>query len=1155
MRQEMNGLDFLNRIEARNLIPAGPVEQVRAKLLASPTPVRATKVAKMLVDLGHLTMFQARQLIREYEREADERMRESEIESASQANSASLEFEDNEDLQLAPIEDDVAPANQAPPAPSLSGTVEPTSELDFEDSSPDLISESPQPLADAPAPTRDDTETTVDDPFSFSEDGDLPDDTPRKRRIGGRRRNQWDTPLILVGGGVLIALSSLGIVLYLFLQRDTGDQLLTIADDHYRSGSYAQAIPNYERFLEKFPNHPDVSQARVRQGLANLRRTTETQPDFRQVLQKARSILANIENEPRFTESRKELATIIPEIAEGLAAQAQKSEDIATTKELVEQTRAALSLAANTKYVPASLRPEVRLQRIEETVALSMREIEQAEALEAALAKMRSAVTSGQPQAAYQARVELLEAFPTLQGNDALEAVMRSAVETEAASIQHISETREAISEERPATIAGSLALAHRRGPSQVEDQGGQLFVRVAGALYALSATNGQLLWRRAVGHDASAHPLDVAASAPDQVDVLCVDSLHQDLLRLDGRSGKLQWRQPFDSVALQLTLAGDRLYVATDSGGVHALDVQSGQQLHQAVLPQPVEVAPAVSASGTQLFVVGAENNLYVFSSPDLAAEEVVYLGHGRGTIQVAPAVVRSVVVVAENWATENSRLLVLQPNDSDGKLELAQKVRLDGHVVTPPVVAGKLLVVTTNSGDTRVFDVGGEAGDTGNPLRPIADLPPEQRSPVARHLLADNNQLWLASDKLARYGINQAAGRLTLEPLPQTFEGQVVDDPLSLDQGLLALIHHDQQRPTTTVTALAHDSGRIIWQTDVAIRPIGSPRIDTEKKQIDQVTADGSLFRFDDEALRALVQDLPTVTVPGASASLTEMLDIGPQRAVFVGPVDSQSIVAYDAQQDGQPLQSHRFDGQLAGPIAVLGNDLLIPLRDGRILVVDPSNGRPTAEPFQPPLAPGEKVTWESITTFAGDEAEGVLASTGTQLYRLGVKPTPTRHLAVEVEIGGLAPPMTSDLASLRDRVFAVDATGTLQAFRLEDLQPQGVIPLDGQAIWGPWAGEEQLLVATERSELIAVNGAGSLLWRIPLAYGPPVGDPLIHQGSAIFSTVTGAVWRVDLSNGQEIAVIKTGQQLASGPVVFRTRLLAAARDGAILVLRLPE
>ena len=114
-----------------------------------------------------------------------------------------------------------------------------------------------------------------------------------------------------------------------FLGRLSGDDMFTKAEESWKSGSYTQAIDQYDKFLEAFPDHTEASVARVHRGMARLRQAVEGSRDFSKTLATAKSILSEIAPEEKFGEAQNELAALLPTIADGLAKQANQRLDLA----------------------------------------------------------------------------------------------------------------------------------------------------------------------------------------------------------------------------------------------------------------------------------------------------------------------------------------------------------------------------------------------------------------------------------------------------------------------------------------------------------------------------------------------------------------------------------------------------------------------------------------------------------------------------------------------------------------------------------------------------------------------------------------------------------------------------------------------------------
>jgi hypothetical protein len=97
--------------------------------------------------------------------------------------------------------------------------------------------------------------------------------------------------------------------------------------------------------------------------------------------------------------------------------------------------------------------------------------------------------------------------------------------------------------------------------------------------------------------------------------------------------------------------------------------------------------------------------------------------------------------------------------------------------------------------------------------------------------------------------------------------------------------------------------------------------------------------------------------------------------------------------------------------------------------------------------------------------------------------------------------------------------------------------------------------LLLATAKDELVSVDAAGQIVWRQPLAHGPPCGQPLADGDGALVLWRHGGLSRIANSDGTESAFVELEQPVAAGPVVLGNRLIVASSDGALLVVDRPQ
>ena len=988
--------------------------------------------------------------------------------------------------------------------------------------------------------------------------------TPAQKGLAGRfrskkdlskttlKQSEWDSPLLLIGGGALILLVLVGGIAWFLLIRGTGDQIFAQAEENYRNGSYTQAINVYDEFLANYPNHASASPARVGRGLARLRQATQGTSNFERALSVAKEVLREIEDEQAFMDARDELSSLLPDIAEGLARQAKSDPNTAK----VERTKQALGLVNNSNYVPSSLRPRARVEEIEAMLSLVLRDMERDSELQGALQKMRSQIAGGNVREAYATRKQLLKSYPDLETNESLAAVIRQLSQAELATVERVDKVRSALRKEPDSVVVASLALADRRGETAPLAAGHIALVQVRGAVYGLDASSGRLLWRRKVGFDQTVVPVRIDSKAGS--DALLVDADRDELVRVATKTGQMSWRHPIAERFASPAVSGGRVLVATHSGILHAIDLDSGESTSHLKFRQNFRVAPAVHPDGVYAYQMGEHSSLYIVSLPDMQCKEVFYLGHAAGTVRVPPVFVLRNVIIAENRGTSASILHVLSTDAEGLSLQPVQQFRLNGHVLTPPLVFRRKLVVMTDLGEIKVFDIG-TAGDP-NPLSEVAQLVATGDRPMVRYPLVDRGNLWIADTRLSKYEVQFSSGKIGTQALDQIYEGDAFDYPLQLAGDVIIHVRSRQGHAGVTVSAMSVASGRQIWETHLAMPPAGEPVVDPKRREVTQATSSGAVYRLNYAAIqdRVRVYDRPLRVSDDDDASfLTHRIDLDNGRMAFSASGGHDRVLIYNPNDRNKPVHWMNVSGQLTCPPCPLGRGLLTPTDSGQVLWLDALTDRPLAAPFQPPLRSGQTFNWRMADVLQNNSEQAVLSDGYSKIYRVGVNESPERHLVALAQTTEIATAIVSPIAVLDQTVYAVDSEGVLLSFLLPDLQPGKRLPLEGQLTWGPKRVGLHVLVTTDRDELFCVDEAQNFVWRRPLSYGPLVGTPLADDNHYILTSSQGnqgVIWRIAADTGKEIAKVEIDQPLATGPVLFGSRLMVAGHDSTLLVIGKP-
>ena len=1164
---------FLALLEEKELLSARKVASLRAQIAQAPKPISAESLAKRLVKKGHITLDQAKRLLAAGPT------------PPSQPEAKPQSTDSDDELGFAPLKDESFRAGPSltpvtePPAKKPAAkpkTTEATSKRQEttapKSATPPTKSEHTGSLLDeetsSPGWLSDRTDVgSLNDILSDASLADAATAGPlapvsskgwrfwraffRKSRIR-KESDQWGSPLMLVGGGTLLVLVILGGALAWSLMRSSGDEMLQLANDDYRAGSYAQAIHKYQAYLEKFPKHSGASVARVRIGLAQLRQATQGAANWPIALGVADEVLTDMAVEPDFKVAHGELASMLAAIAEGLADDARKKPDPL----LVDQIRQ--SLAMNRKYVPKSLRQTSKLADVEASLALTVRHIARGDELEKTVAAMHEAAKQRKTDDAYAAYGALLRQYPTLVDDKKLADALLTVSQTQQTLVETVSDPKPADTSETDTAVLSRLTLAQRDTTANVPDAAGHVaLAAVDGALYGLDAATGKLLWRRFIGFDvnpqAPSFPPTHLSPEPGS-DVLAVDAQHNEVLCVESATGRLRWRyaigQPFDAHPV---IVRDKILVATRDGTLVTIAVDSGQSPGYIRFPQPLPVAPAVDTRRSLVYQVADHTNLFVLSLADGACNQVVCLGHERGSIATAPVLIGDSLIVAINNGARDATLHVLAvttdpTNDTETRLKPVQQVRLHGHVLTSPLADGRRVLVTTNQGVIRVFELG--AADSKTPLRDIADATIEDADNLIRFALMQDGQFWIADNRLTKYDVQAARGRLTLRwsiDENSTF----LQPPVGVGQAVVT-VRRDQGMPGAVVSAVSMQDPDSFWQTRLGRPLVGEPLIASNDNQAIAVTSNGALFRFNTNQTEIAVIDEPAAVadplrlqgpvaqvVPLANGLLAISAGAGSKELAVCNPAD----------------QRPRFDwlklpSELACSPVSFGRGLLVPGTVGQVFLLDPRDGTPLAEPFQPRLEARSTLAW---TVPAVIDNEAVLSDGRGRIFRLGVSEQPKPHLATLAE-ATVVEPVVSSVAVCGNTLYGCDAANVLVAFSLPELTRLKEHPLGSPCAWGPARAGDNVLLTTDDGQLIAMDAAGNRLWQVDLPYGPLAGAPLPIDNHYVLASQTGTIWRIEAATGNELGNVDTARPLATGPVLLGRRLLVGGHDGTLYEVRQP-
>lgn len=137
------------------------------------------------------------------------------------------------------------------------------------------------------------------------------------------------------------------------------------------------------------------------------------------------------------------------------------------------------------------------------------------------------------------------------------------------------------------------------------------------GALHALNAKTGEIVWRESLGETGTECPCLVAGT-------VVAGTGGAELRGFDPATGAHQWSTDTPGIPADPTPFDHIVYTGTDAGNLLGIDVASGEEIIRIDAGDPVVTPPAVT-----------EGRLYVGSGEDMLTDTVSAFGRATGTEQ----------------------------------------------------------------------------------------------------------------------------------------------------------------------------------------------------------------------------------------------------------------------------------------------------------------------------------------------------------------------------------------------------------------------------------------------------------------------------------------------------------------------------------------
>lgn len=1166
----MNAQDFLKFLEAENLVPGQLLKKLHSKVDGADKPVGAKSIANYLIKKGIISSDEAQDWISRSQKAREEELvaNVAEKDSADTSDLISLagppqadnpvvtrqDLGDDEpldgdlDVELidAVNDDDILGESRQRPTKrkAKSVEVENVEEVEevFELDAGNLVEPEPDPLFG--------DDVVDDDPLATpAAEEETEESAPTKEKpeyaFGRKRRkNQWRSKWPLIGAGVVLVLIVLLGVLWIALSRVNPDKQWELANEQWTSSNYGSAHKAYKQFYTSFPNHEKANLALIRMNHCELRIPYESR-DWETVYERATNILPTIVDNEAFDSMHDDLAVMLPGSAIGFSEEGLGNPTIDGKQKSLQDTKDMMELVMAPEYIPGSQRRretvEKNISTAENNIKILEYQIEMEKDYEASLETISQLVDNQQTYDAFKHFSDLTREYPELESRQPLRDSLRSISKAEADLVKPVDVSFTGDGIEPPSPVTSSVIVATRSGGTAGNSEGVVAFL-VDGAVYGVSISDGKILWRKFVGQQTSIHPI---WADEERTQLLVFDERDHSMAKLNAADGETLWRTIIGEPFVPPVVGEQAVFLTTKQGQIINIDHSNGEASKATKLPQPIEISPVIAERDPYLYQPGSFSNLYVISQNDQTCQEVYFLGHKQGAIEIPPFYFSGHILVAVN-GTDYCNIHVLKSTERGLRLEKAQSpIRLDGKVTTPMYKYGRWAVVMTDRGDMRMLEV--NLGDEEKPVSSVANVKSEATGDEISYLAAANNQVYIAGSGLARFKIVKTQTTFDRQKMSNsldvfTSQPQVIGD---------VLYHVRRRHGSALVSASAVDAITLeeIWRTDFAAPNAGS--LFEVDGVMHGISSQGDFFALDDSVVSSGVIDRPiraSTVKQGLLFSQVVHLPNGVYAAL--GPYNRRTILKVDVTKEPPSILTN-LEESITQPTCdsiALGPHIVVATSRGQVYRVDPANGQTVGAPFQPALEAQVVIQWRKPVITKEDE-EFIIADANGLLYLVaadGNKSLKRLH-QLDVEM-----PILSPLGRINDRVFCV-VRGENDD-KLVSLSFDGEIVVDQEIdlssgfVGGPFVVGDLILVQDEENKLTCYNPQLEKQWETDIADDRFAGNPIDVDGNLILTMESGLIMTVNPDSGEIVNQIDVGQPLSGNPVFLNGSTYVSGVDGTI-------
>ncbi len=992
-----------------------------------------------------------------------------------------------------------------------------------------------------------------------------------RERFGSGRTRPGDhdvirSPIVLglLGGALVCTL--VAVTLWFLTNRNKSERQYLAADQALQEGRFMQAVELFETFLVENPTDQRVADARLGIGRAGiLRQISGGAPDWKAGIEAIVEFRREFREFDTYDDQKSDLLRWSSDIAEGAANDAVRLKK----RELIDVSREAFKLAQH--FSPADDQPDQLAESLEKRWIQAVDVADQQEAYNAAIQEIETALAADPPQTmqALVARRALLLQFPKLSGDPRLKRLLDETLKAEKKLISREEPDIKPLTTDPRQDAPAVLALTEQTRTRVGEQSDGQtVFAIGRGVLFGIDTVTGQPLWRRAIGGRSGFFPLTVPTAVPG---LLVHAHRNGELLLLERRTGKIQWRLPLSETTVSQPLfEAGHIFLPTETGRLFKLDLESGRVIGMIQFSQGLIGPPIHPSDSGVLVVVGKRAIAYTVNMQEFEVVATANTGHAAGSLDSPPAggdtnsvdvpamPLGSLLLLAENQPNRRCQLRLYDLKNAEKEIPEVASEMVSGHVTNPPLLRGNLLFVASGRNRVTAYAVTDDPDQP--PLTRIAQQNIVGSRAISAYLEATtSDQLWYAGNGLYRLDLSSGA----LSVVSSVATNSVTAHPLQRSGDILFLGRNQLYTRSVLVSPFQIDTLASNWGTTVGSKILAIANDDTASGFLNE---DGQFFRVQQSELpsgeETKFDNSPTIKLPFPAELETPLLATTVVERRIAAAIGGVEPTCWVLDIGGQIVETHRLSEPPDLAPIPMGEGFVLAMPNGRLQYLSINANARSVDDYKPKIETGEDnpagdsiaATWIHAASMSDELLLAV--DSNSQLTQVQLRSQPSPHLygirSVKLDSPVAVPFVVQDgflsVATIDNRVHIMDA---------QTLQPIDEIELPGAVTSELWSAKGWVFCETDAQTLhaISLGERSKVAWSMSGdAKGVDArvaGSPRLNGDQLLVTHRNGTFSIVDMSSGKVKKTVPLHETLDSGPIELAGQLFVQTADGGLVPL----